>query len=336
MAPRSVEKSCIVYIDIWSTKNELNPEEVAISSHKKYWFDCKVCGHDYEQSVNNKTNSNSECPICSGRSLCGSLDCALCLPKSCYIYRNIWSSNNQLHPAEVAISSNTNFWFKCNVCVHDYKQSPSNKTNGKGCPYCSGQKICGYFTCIFCLPKSCYIYNDIWSSRNKLLPEEISISNDKKFWFYCEVCSHDYIQRPSNKTNKNQGCPLCKNKTEKIVADFLKEFLIAFISQFKLNSNKRYDFCLTEFKLIIEVDGPQHFRQISNWGCPEINLQNDNKKTKIALENGYSVLRIYQPDIWNEAIDWRQTILDNMYNRTKPDITYVSSNPEIYNSHKEI
>jgi very-short-patch-repair endonuclease len=118
-----------------------------------------------------------------------------------------------------------------------------------------------------------------------------------------------------------------------MVIDFLKEFFIVFISQFRLNSNKRYDFCFPEYKLIIEIDGDQHFRQVSNWCCPEITLQNDIQKMKIAFENGYSVLRIYQPDIWNDNIDWRQAILNNMYLRTIPSVTYFSSNPEIYSRH---
>jgi hypothetical protein len=53
----------------------------------------------------------------------------------------------------------------------------------------------------------------------------------------------------------------------------------------------------------------------------------------VALKNGYSVLRIYQLDIWNDTIDWRQEILDNMYIRSKPEIICISSIPGIYNNH---
>ncbi len=51
---------------------------------------------------------------------------------------------------------------------------------------------------------------------------------------------------------------------------------------------------------------------------------------KIALENGYSILRIYQPDIWYDTIDWRQIIFDNMYIRIIPDITYIKYTRFIY------
>jgi very-short-patch-repair endonuclease len=255
------------------------------------------------------------------------------LEKSCIRYSNIWSSKNILNPKEVAISSIKNYWFKCEVCPHDYEQRPGNKTNlGRGCPYCSKKKICGLLGCNFCLPRSCYIYRDIWSVCNKLRPEEVFISSGKKFYFDCNICCCIYEQSPNKKTNGHR-CPTCVNKTEKLVADFLKNFFILFISQFKLNSNKRYDFCFSEYKLILEVDGRQHFEQVSTWGCPKVTLQNDIQKMKVALENGYSVLRIYQPDIFNETIDWRQIILDNLFLRELPIIVCKSSIPEIYNNH---
>jgi very-short-patch-repair endonuclease len=334
MALKSLERSCYIYREIWSVKNELRPEEVAISSGKKFWFDCKKCNHDYEQSPNKKTNNGCGCPFCSNQKRCGSLECTLCLPKSCYIYKEIWSSRNSLQPEEVAISSGKKFWFNCLVCPHEYIQVPYDKISGKGCPYCSKSnvKLCGLLSCNFCLQKSCHIYRDIWGSHNLLQPEQVAISSGKKFWFNCKNCSHDYDQSPYVKT-RGSGCPTCKNKTEKMVADFLKEFLIAFEKEFKLNSNKRYDFCLQEYKLIIEVDGDQHFIQVSNWKSPEETLENDIQKTKMAIDNGYSVLRIYQPDIFNERLDWRQTILDNLKLREKPVTICISSNPEIYNRH---
>jgi very-short-patch-repair endonuclease len=309
-----------------------NPEEVAISSHKKYWFKCLICPHDYDQTPANKTQG-AGCPFCSGRKVCGSLECLICLHRTCYIYKYIWSPRNLLRPEQVSISNNNKFWFKCYACLHDYYKITSHIKQGSGCPYCANQQLCGSLDCNFCLFKSCYIYKYIWSIKNKKNPEEVSISNGKKYWFNCLVCKHDYHQSPGNKTNNYRGCPICVNRTEKMVIDFLKEFFIVFISQFRLNSNKRYDFCFPEYKLIIEIDGDQHFRQVSNWCCPEITLQNDIQKMKIAFENGYSVLRIYQPDIWNDNIDWRQAILNNMYLRTIPSVTYFSSNPEIYSRH---
>ena len=186
------------------------------------------------------------------------------------------------------------------------------------------------------IEKSCFIYKDIWSDKNKEKCEYVAISCNKKFIFNCLNCSHEYLQSPNSKT-LGSGCPYCVNKTELKVADFLKEQNIKFKRQFNIeNIKKYYDFYLPDFDLILEIDGDQHFRQVSNWGCPDVTINNDIEKMKTGLENSISFLRIYQPDIWKDKIDWKTIILKNLYKRTLPDITYISSNSDIYNVHDYI
>jgi very-short-patch-repair endonuclease len=310
---------------------------VAINSDKKILFNCSKCKHEYYQSPNNKRKGKG-CPFCSNQKLCGRLDCEFCLYKSCYDYKDIWSGKNinkdgvYIKPETVAINSNIKYIFKCHICNHNYEQTPSSKTQGCGCPYCSNtfNKLCGSLECAFCLPKSCYIYADTWSDKNKISPLEVSINSRKNYIFNCNVCK-EYNQKPSNKT---RGCPKCVNKTEGLVAEYLKATNINFTQQYKIgNIRKYYDFYLIDYKLIIEVDGAQHFRQVRNWGNPEENLENDIQKMKVAMTKGISILRIYQPDIWLNKIDWKACINENLYKRTTPDVTTVASNPEIYNNH---
>jgi very-short-patch-repair endonuclease len=327
-----LNKSCYKYKDIWSEKNYRKPQEVATSTHKKYLFICKICNHDYEQSPSNKTKGKG-CPFCVNIKRCGDLKCISCLNNSCYIYGDIWSEKNNKKPEEVATSNNKKYWFICKICNHDYEQSPANKKKGEGCPFCSNNKLCGIVECIFCLNKSCNIYCNIWNSKNYKKPEEIAIKSNKKYWFVCLVCKNDYEQRPLDKTRGN-GCPFCVNKSERKVSEYLKEINIEYKKEFKINSKKRYDFFIPEFYLIIEVDGDQHFRQVRNWGNFEHTIDNDIQKMEVALENGYSILRIYQPDIWLDKIDWKKCINDNLYTRENPDITCKSSIPYIYNRHE--
>jgi very-short-patch-repair endonuclease len=162
----------------------------------------------------------------------------------------------------------------------------------------------------------------------------VAINSNKKFYFDCNTCKDKYYQSPNNKTNRGNGCPSCVNKSEQKIADYLKIINVNFTPQYKIrNSIKRYDFYLPDHKLIVEVDGPQHFRQVSNWGSPEENLENDLQKMKIALSKGISILRIYQPDIFSDKIDWKRCIINNLYIRTTPTVTTVASDPEIYNNH---
>jgi very-short-patch-repair endonuclease len=322
-----LKKSCFRYKYNWSDKNKQKCEKIALQNNKKFWFNCDICSHEYEQSPLNKTSGRG-CPYCSNKLRCGK--CQICLKNSCFIYKDEWSCKNKEKCEYVAISSHKKFIFNCLKCSHEYHQKPNSKTSGKGCPYCSNQKRCG--DCDICLKNSCFIYKKIWSDKNKEKYEDVAISSHKKFIFNCLKCSHEYEQTPNSKTNNGQGCPHCVNKTELKVADFLKQQSIKFISQFKIN-RKCYDFYLPDFNLILEIDGDQHFKQVSNWESHEQNMNNDIEKMKTGLAKSMSFLRIYQPDIWGDKIDWKTVILKNLYKRTLPDITYVSSKTDIYDSH---
>ena len=63
----------------WSTKNEKKPNEIALNSHKKFWFDCE-CGHSFESSLLNINKGNSWCGFCSSppKNLCEDDNCKKC------------------------------------------------------------------------------------------------------------------------------------------------------------------------------------------------------------------------------------------------------------------
>jgi very-short-patch-repair endonuclease len=63
-------------------------------------------------------------------------------------------------------------------------------------------------------------------------------------------------------------------------------------------------------KLIIEIDGPHHFIQVSNWKSPKETQARDKYKENIAIENGYTIFRILQEDIWYNMNDWETTVKD--------------------------
>jgi hypothetical protein len=234
MKPKSIEKSCYIYKDIWSDKNKEKCEYVAIGSNKKFIFNCLKCSHDYEQSPDNKSSMGQGCPYCANQKRCGG--CEHCLNNSCFRYKDIWSVKNNQECEYVAIGSRKKFLFNCLICGHEYLQSPNKKLLGRACHYCSNQKRCG--GCERCLNNSCYIYKDIWSNKNKEKCEYVAISCNKKFIFNCLNCSHEYLQSPNSKT-LGSGCPYCVNKTELKVADFLQEQNITFKSQFNISNIKK-------------------------------------------------------------------------------------------------
>ena len=90
---------------------------------------------------------------------------------------------------------------------------------------------------------------------------------------------------------------------------------------------KRYDFIIEELKCIIELDGDQHFKQVSNWDSPENQLKNDIFKNQKAMENGYTMIRVYQPDIFKRDPETILKLILSIHRYREPQLICIG---EIY------
>ena len=133
-----------------------------------------------------------------------------------------------------------------------------------------------------------------------------------------------------------------KHKTEAIIEKFLRTYYqIETQKTFEWCKNIRclpFDFYIEELKIIIELDGAQHFRQVANWKPPEEQQKNDIYKMKKALDHEISVIRILQEDVYYNRIKWQEEIenkIEVIKQSPKPTIQYICSNNE-YEKHKEL
>ena len=81
----------------------------------------------------------------------------------------------------------------------------------------------------------------------------------------------------------------------------------------------------------MEQDGPQHFKQIGDWLSPELTRINDIYKMKCANENGFSIIRILQKDVYKNKYDWVCKLCENIEKITKEKIVqniYMCKNNE--------
>jgi len=65
-----------------------------------------------------------------------------------------------------------------------------------------------------------------------------------------------------------------------------------------------FDFYIPEFNVIVEIDGPQHFVQVSNWQSPEETQKMDRFKENFALSQNINVIRLLQTDVLYDRNDW--------------------------------
>lgn len=77
-----------------------------------------------------------------------------------------------------------------------------------------------------------------------------------------------------------------------------------------------FDFVIEEGKVIIELDRKQHFEKIGNWLSPEKTRKNDIFKMKCANENGFSIIRILQKDVFKYNYDWLTELCENIKKNT--------------------
>ena len=75
--PRVVTaKNCLTVVDPelardWhpAKNGRLNPSEVHARSSWRVWWQCQVCGHEWEATVGQRARGTRRCPLCSGRVL---------------------------------------------------------------------------------------------------------------------------------------------------------------------------------------------------------------------------------------------------------------------------
>lgn len=109
-------------------------------------------------------------------------------------------------------------------------------------------------------------------------------------------------------------------KQKKMVFKLLKSKYINVKHQFKpewckndkTNKLLPFDIVLDDNKIIVETDGRQHIEQVSNWRTPEDTRVIDLFKMKKANDNGYSVIRILQTDIYKNKYDWEKELDKNI------------------------
>ncbi len=306
----------------WSNRNIQKPNEVALNSHKKFWFDCD-CGHEFESTLLNINQANNWCGFCSNspKKLCDNENCNRCFNNSFASHSKsiCWSEKNEMSSRQVFKGADRKkYKFKCDKCPHTFEIIiKSITTKGQWCPYCAHQKLCENIDCNMCW------YNSFASEEKSkhlndksINPRTLFKSTNKVYRFDCHVCNKTFPCQLSDIT-KGVWCSFCVNKTEKILFDELVEKYSSLKRQYKVDWCKNikylpFDFVIEERKIIIELDGKQHFEQIGKWQSPEKNREIDLYKMKCANENGFSIIRILQKDVFKNKYHWLEEIICNV------------------------
>ena len=323
----------------WSDKNSEKPRNIFPSNKNKYFFDCHKCGHVFLQRISDISFKGSWCIFCSGSSLCENDECKFCAEKSFASCNKseFWSDKNDEKPRNVYKMSNDKYIFNCNVCCHEFSQRLSGTTNGNWCPFCADCELCDDNNCKICFDKSFASQPKVifWSKTNTVKPRDVFKKSRYRYLFNCDKCNKEFSQ-VLNCVANDVWCPFCINKTEKILYDFLLNIYADVQHRFAVNWCKNinclpFDFVLNNSKIIIELDGNQHFKQIMGWKSPKENQKTDKFKMNRAINNEYSVIRILQEDVYHNKYNWQKELpytIEKVKKSKKVQIVYMCKNNE--------
>jgi len=190
------------------TKNgELLPSQVTKAHRAPVWWQCEA-GHEWQTPVYVRLRYKSSCPYCTGRRVIeGETDLLTLNPELAREWNH--QKNESLLPNMVAAYSNQRVWWQCDK-GHEWQAAISNRNQGRGCPYCSNQKVLvGYNDLQTTHP---YIAQEWNCAKNQdLSPADVVSGSGKSVWWRCSE-GHEWKATIYYRTSKQKKCPFCYGK----------------------------------------------------------------------------------------------------------------------------
>ena len=272
------------------TKNgQLTPFDLVTGSNKKVWWKCdKGDDHEWIAPVNNRSKG-AGCSVCSNHKIVNSNSLATLNPELAGQWHP--TKNNLLTTSDVGIGSHQKVWWKCDKGVdHEWEASVSDRTNGNGCPICSGKKVVQSNSLGTLNPELALQWHP--TKNGQLTPFDLVTGSNKKVWWKCDKGDdHEWQTTPNHRTNRGSNCPFCtltpQSKQELTITFELRTIFPkinpkGFKTRLK-GRQRAIDIFIPQLNLCIEFDG-------SYWhkGKREI----DKIKSNLLLKEGYGVIRV--------------------------------------------
>ena len=118
------------------------------------------------------------------------------------------TKNGDLTPSQVACQSNKSVWW-IDSKGHEWKATISSRSSGRGCPYCSGNKVLAGFNDLQTTnPDLAEEWN--WARNKELSPASVTAGSNKKVW-WIGPCGHEWEATIASRSKIHSGCPYCSN-----------------------------------------------------------------------------------------------------------------------------
>lgn len=248
----------------------------------------KCSKHDYFLQIPKDHLRGAGCPECGNEQIGNKLrsNREIFIEKSNKVHMFMYGYDKVVY-----ISSKDNVNILCKK--HGYfLQTPTCHLNGSGCPECSYEKNgnrCRSNTDEF-IEKAKLIHGDKYGYSQVYYKTAID-----KIIITCY--KHGVFKQTPNGHLCGKGCPSCNSsKGEIAIRDILQKHNIAFQQEYMIpesNTRFEYDFYLSDYNLLIEFHGGQHYFPIEYFGGEKafiLTRRNDSLKLDLAKMAGIRIV----------------------------------------------
>ncbi len=306
---------------------------------------CKIHG-DFNQYTNShvKTRDSSGCPTCSNIKVSQKM----CMGKDEFVrkakLKHIDEDNNPIYDYSKVeyVNNKTHVIIICSK-HGEFSQTPDGHLVGKKCYQCNMDHIkeTKGFTKEDFIKRATEIHQDENGEPLYIYDDVIYVNNATPVSIRCRN-GHTFIQPPNRHISGRAGCKMCVNKTELIFYAFLeKEFgPDKFVCEKKFEDCKNryplpFDYYSEEYNVVIELDGRQHFEEISVFGDTLVDRQrNDFIKMKYLESKNIALIRISQNDVYKNTFDWKKEIINHIKKYESHKKIYLSKHKDCYEEYK--
>lgn len=207
-----VVKLRLVDSDLWKNKlskewdydrNNLDPSDYGLKSHRKVWWKCYRCKTSFETAVRNRITTKY-CLRCPRNTTPKLVDTEAWKTR---LHKEWDYEKNTVNPEDIHSGSGKQIYWKCSICNYEFESSLKTKVSKLSrCMACNKKAaIPGKTDLKTVRPKLL----DYWDyDKNDLTPDKITLGSNTKIWwkcseghsfekspraysnsFYCEVCS---------------------------------------------------------------------------------------------------------------------------------------------------
>ena len=127
------------------------------------------------------------------------------------ILQRQWMHDRNKHLGSIKVKpySSRKAWWSCPDCPdghsHIWEATVGSRTKGRGCQFCSGNKVCKHNSLATKAPEAAH---DWHTDRNlPLSPETVTAQSNVRALWCCAACQHEWLTRIQVRVIR--GCPKC-------------------------------------------------------------------------------------------------------------------------------